>query len=894
MVALIAGGGSGAVASSAHAGCTRFRMTDPMLLGRSRRALAAGLGMPDTGAGIPAARWVRAMAFERMVHDEAFVSELLTRAVGLLGLARPQAVRIRSGKDSVSTTAAELAAADLTARHAGEATMLFGLRLPFLNLEHEPGATDVRPDFAIVAGRPTETGPAGSWLVVGDAKDYERVRSRIDDGRMLKGFLQVALGAESAAAWSRLPRAMQVHRFGVLAVPRNAYLRPEAIVEDLADHRAEVKARVAERIGAMRALDVVPVSADELRRHVEHVEATFDPATCPTCSLFRYCRQELRTSGDPRAVLVEIGVRPAERAAVAGLVDATGVAPPPSTAASLIAAVEATTSGRAVPTGRRRIDPVGQPGCINVVVVKSDAAALGVHGIALQRVTASGVSAWERRIFARTNATETRHAAMGLIGAAVRETLESGEGPLHLVVPDQASADLLVSIADSLAGVELSRLRWERDLEQGRDVLTFDGEPAVLPAALGADARTAVSLLLEEDRARAFGLRQPVVDLRAVLTTYVTVGGPRSDAGRLDYLVEWVTAGAPLDHRVVSDDITDREHTPGARLSTALSDEIHDAGRPERGDAAHYERRVGEALDYRIRTLERAVGFLQTLPISRLQAAYRGLELDSQVVWGRRHTLQASDLVRFSRTYRYWRNAQVDMLDKDRKCRDQLAALVDQTIARDRAADAGVRDLTLATVVGVDPVRLAPGSRRFGDGIEAVMLHGPGGPVVDGDIDLTVQAGGFKLGRMPVARLDATDDTEPGLLWTPDHAPALAVGDVIVLADAEWFGGVYRSGHEIAVGRPSVDGLAAPRQACAVDSYATDPAGHQWCCRPHVAAEAEWSDTLAERRARGELNPEVWPPVVDEERFDPATGEDLTESIDPPLVPEGWTLDDID
>src|SRR5690349_16249087 len=87
--ALIAGGGSGAVAASSHAGCERFRRTDPLLIGITRRALARKVGFPDTGGKIPEARWVRAMAFERAVNSEAFVSELLTRAVGLLGLARP-------------------------------------------------------------------------------------------------------------------------------------------------------------------------------------------------------------------------------------------------------------------------------------------------------------------------------------------------------------------------------------------------------------------------------------------------------------------------------------------------------------------------------------------------------------------------------------------------------------------------------------------------------------------------------------------------------------------------------------------------------------------------------------------------------------------------------------
>ncbi|TIC86820.1 hypothetical protein E8D34_10700 [Nocardioides sp. GY 10113] len=831
------------------------------------------------------------MAFERMVHDESFVSELLTRAVGLLGLERPKAVRIRSGKDAVAVTASELAAADLKARHAGEATMLFSLRVPFLHLEKEAGATDVRPDFAIVVPQSGSPAP-GSWLVMGDAKDFERVRARIDDGRMLKGFLQVALGAESAAAWSKLPRAMAVHRFGVLAVPRNAYLRPEAVVEDLADHRREVRVRVEERIAALGALQAVPSTPDELRAHVDHVAATYDPTTCPTCSLFRYCRGELRGSGDPTAVLTEIGVRPAQRAAVLGLVDGTGVAPPPSAPASLVAAVEATVSGLPVRTGRLRIDAVGQPGCINVVAVKSDAAALGVHGIAVQRIDGSGTEPWQRRTFERTNATETRHAAMSLLGAGVREVLAAGHGPVHLVVPDKPTADLLVSIADSLAGVELSRLRWLRDLAEGREILTFDGEPATLPDALDDDARTAVSLLLEEDRARAFGLRQPVVDLRAVVTTYLTPGGPRSDAGRLDYLLAWAEATTPLEHRAVTDAIADGSDTPGARLSTELSDQVHDAGRPGRGDPVRYQQLVDEALDYRIDVLNRSVAFLDTLPNSRLRPAYRALEQDAQTVWGRRLALQASDLVRFSRTYRYWRNAQVDMLDADRKCRDQLAALVDDQVAHDRAADAGVRELAVATVVGLAPLRLEVASRQMKDGSVVVLLHGPSGPAVEGDVDLTVQATSFKLGRMAIGRL--TDDGEPGLLWEPVVTPALALGDRVVLGDAEWLGGGYKSGHEMAIKRPGVDGLAAPGQDCTPDSYATDPAGHQWCCRPHEAAEAEWSDTIAERRSRGELNPEVWPPVIDEERFDPADGEDPVPGTDPGPVPADLTLDDLD
>jgi len=43
---------------------------------------------------------------------------------------------------------------------------------------------------------------------------------------------------------------MHVHRYGALAVPRNAFLQPEAVVELLDDHRFEVRAHVDERISA--------------------------------------------------------------------------------------------------------------------------------------------------------------------------------------------------------------------------------------------------------------------------------------------------------------------------------------------------------------------------------------------------------------------------------------------------------------------------------------------------------------------------------------------------------------------------------------------------------------------------------------------------------------------
>src|SRR3954469_10316628 len=67
---LQSGGGTSAVAASAHAGCRRFRLTDPFLTRKTRTGLAAHIGSPDTTGGIPEARWMRAMTFERLVHDE--------------------------------------------------------------------------------------------------------------------------------------------------------------------------------------------------------------------------------------------------------------------------------------------------------------------------------------------------------------------------------------------------------------------------------------------------------------------------------------------------------------------------------------------------------------------------------------------------------------------------------------------------------------------------------------------------------------------------------------------------------------------------------------------------------------------------------------------------------
>lgn len=892
MGSLSTGGGTSAVAASAHAGCERFRRTDPLVTGRSRRKLAADVGTPDLAVGIPEARWMRAMTFERLVHSERFVSELLTKAVGQLGLPRPKGIRRRSGKVSVDATATQLPVAHSRAVTNSHATMLTELAIPFLDLEDESGATPTKPDFAIVCPREDEGAVVGSWLIMGDAKDYERVRSRIDDARLLKGFLQVALGAESAQTWTKLPAGMLVHDFGALAVPRNAFLQPEAVVERLDDHRAEVRTRARERTEALAAVVHDKAALADLDEYLGHLEAAYDPGSCPTCNLFTYCRKELREAGTPDALLIELGVERLTRPAVRGIIDNTGVVG--VVAPQLLANIEATVTGLPVWTRRRRVDSVGLPGSINVVLAKSDAAALGVHGLAVQRVDKNGPEVWQRRVFAEPQAPQTRIGVMGLLGAVIREVREAGDGPVHLVVPDKPTADVLVSMADSLAGVELSRLRWQRDLDEGRPALTFDGEPAEVPVALGEDQRLAVSFLLEADRARAMSLRSAIIDLRGVLATHVIAGGPSADSGRLDYLVRWAEATMTLDHRTVSDDIAQLVQTPGARLANTASDEIHAAYRRRSADPDAYRQHVDAALDYRVDIVERAVRVLEPVEVSRLQLVHRVLEMDAQEVWGRRVALHASDLVRFSRTFPAWRNAQVDILDADSKCFAQLTLLADVDCALERAQNAGARELAVAEVVSVHPLRLRVDSRRLGDGSEIVALHVNDQPLVEAaGTTVQVQKGSFKFGQMPLGRLSRQDGVD-GLQWFPGVSIPLAVGDRLIVADAGWFK-TFRSGHEIAVTRPTLDERAAPKSTCTPSSYATDPAQHRWCCRPHEDAEAEWSDTLATRRARGELNPQTWPPLIDEDRFD--VGDDESRAVDSAaqtVVPADLTLDDLD
>lgn len=899
------GGGSSAVAASTHAACARFRGTDPLITGVTRRGLAKALGFADEFGGIPDARWMRAMTFERLVRDERFASEVATTAVGRLNLDRPTKVVIVNARTNVDRTAKLLLDAHERAAAEGAATMMYGLAVPFVGFEDER-ATDVKPDFAVVA--PKQGVQRSSWLIMGDAKDYERVRSRIDDPRLLKGFLQVALGAESAACWSKLPPDMEVHSHGVLAVPRNAFLQPEALVEFIDDHRQEVRMRVAER-----RREAASVQYDEktgIDHHTLHLKATFDPSTCTSCTLFSFCRQELRDSKDPADLLIEIGVAPAERLHVVGLVDGTGVAGSPS--ASARAQVLATVNGAAESTGQRRVDQAGQPGTINVAIAKSDSAALGVYGITVQRVTIAGSGDWKTTVFDDPQGSATRRGIMQILGAEIltalkdqRQAHADAPDPVHLVVPDKATADVLVSIADNLGGVELSRLRWANDKLMGRPALTFNGEEAAIPVALSGKERTAVSFLLEEDRARAFTLRTPIVDARAALARHLVPGGPTSNSGRLDYLVAWAEGGpgGRARHRAVSDDIETELHTPGARLTNRRSNAIHEAFTGTRQDEvrparpAEYADLIHDELAYKAATLEKAIRALQALPESRLRAVYRAVEGDAQTVWRRRLTLHASDLVRFGRTYRFWRNSLVPTIEADATCDRQLLALSNPQAALDAAGDAGTRQLAMARVVSTTPLVLELDSRRIGDGDRVVMLHvNETACAEEPYVEVKFQKGSFKFSGISIGPLAVVDQKQRRFEWSPGLEPDLDVDDALVLADFAWFSDL-KGNTALSVDRPTPDTNSAPRPDCTDMSHSEDPIGHKYCCRPHEDSEAEWSNTLAERRARGELNPDVWPPVVDGDAFEVApTGAPIGDPSGEPAVPapDDVTADDLD
>jgi hypothetical protein len=284
-----------------------------------------------------------------------------------------------------------------------------------------------------------------------------------------------------------------------------------------------------------------------------------------------------------------------------------------------------------------------------------------------------------------------------------------------------------------------------------------------------------------------------------------------------------------------------------------------------------------------------------------MREAYRAIEGDAQEVWRRRHAFHASDLVRFGRTYRWWRDQLVETIESDGVCHDQLLALTNAHAADEAATNAGTRHIASARVLSLSPLVLDVSSRSIVDGTRVVLLHVNGVPCVETQTTAVVhQAGSFKIDGLSIGPLtrDGVADDAPRTHreWLPGEFPDLAVDDELVVADYDWYHS-YVSGRYLAVDRPSPDQAAAPKRTCQPDDYQNNPEAHQWCCKPHEANEADSSDWLADRRQRGELNPEVWPPVQDEDGFDViAAGDPVGDptATAPEAAPEELTMDDLE
>ncbi len=894
------GGGSGAVATSAHSGCQRFRGTDPIITGLTRRNLARLLGNPDISGHIPLARWQRARTFERLLQKEIFASQVATATAGALMAPRPTGVLVVDGEHSTLTTKIAIASAILAARK-NVATLIHTPAVPTPGFS-EIEATNVLPDFIVVV--PGASDDAKPQLVIGDAKDYERVRSRIDDTRMLKGFLQVAFGAEAFASWAILPADIDVSDIGVLAVPKNVHLQPMVVPENISDHREEVRMRLEQRI---RDVELHKwLGENEAAAFTSHLQANFDPAGCQSCPLFNHCRTELRNSTDPLDLLVEIGVPRNSRRLVKGLIDGTGEVPSRATS-GLIARVQNTLKGQVSRTGQNRLDPAGKVATIDLAVIKSDGAALGVHGLSTRIHAPSGPTAWRTMVFDKPLADQSRRAVMQHIGEDIANVLafaigdEGLEAPIHLVTPDTATADLLASIADSLAGSEISRMRWKQDRAQNREPLTIDGKVAVIPAPLTAAERLAVSFLLEDDRARGFNVRTTTYDLRTALKDLFITGGPAVNDGRLDYLEAWSQTGphAQVDFRVLSDAIEAKPHTPGARMTSAMSDRVNNELEKSRTDLVAtkaYAALVREELRYKTELMERVLSRLSSAPDSKLRDQISKVEREAQIIWLRRYSLRAFDLIRFGLTNRFWRNSLVEVVQQDQKFLNQIKAVTNPTWAEEQAKSAGMKELAFGVITKVNPLTIRTASRAFTPETSAVILHrNYDSTFENSNTAVKFYKGHLKLQGMPTTKTETLLSVDDRLDLAFDTTfSTLAIGDEVVLARLSWFDPDLK---DVKINRPKIDAQQSPKASCDENAFSLNPAEHRWCCRPHELQEKETADWIASRRSSGEFNPQAWPPVLDQERFDQlAAGEPVDEDIEISLeqAPDDLELDALD
>ena len=346
-------------------------------------------------------------------------------------------------------------------------------------------------------------------------------------------------------------------------------------------------------------------------------------------------------------------------------------------------------------------------------------------------------------------------------------------------------------------------------------------------------ARLAVSFLLEEDRARAFDLRQPVVDPAegAGRRTWSRAGHRRRRPSRLPRRLGRGTEEG-LDHRRCRTRSRTVPRTAGARLSRDASDEIHRAGRPTRGDPSATSDLVTRRSSTASTSCSAPSPSWKGAPTLGLRAGVPraggrcsgGVGTPARAAGLRPRAVLADVPLLAQRTGRHARRRpQVRRPARDAASTSDWPA----TAARRRrtAPHAGRGRVDRAGAAGG---RVATVRRRH----PVVLLHRAGrrwsrtrGDADDPEDQLQVRPGARSGGSRTTA-------TTTGLLWSPGVAPTLEVGDRVVLAEAEWLSASYKSGHEFAVSRPTIDGLAAPQAGLRGRLVRPGPGGPQVVLSP--------------------------------------------------------------
>ena len=74
MATKVIGGGSSAVAASSHAACARFRGTDPLITGVTRRGLAKAVGFTEEATAEELLAWLTVCVSNAEVEPAKLVS----------------------------------------------------------------------------------------------------------------------------------------------------------------------------------------------------------------------------------------------------------------------------------------------------------------------------------------------------------------------------------------------------------------------------------------------------------------------------------------------------------------------------------------------------------------------------------------------------------------------------------------------------------------------------------------------------------------------------------------------------------------------------------------------------------------------------------------------------